>query len=275
MRRLLVIAGLARRESQRKKALLLGVVLSLLFLLIYGVGLHYLQKDLPASAELFYPQFLFLGLYMASFLVAIISALLGVGAVSGELESGTGFALLSRPFSRSTFLLGKFLGYCQMVLPLSVVLFLGVTGLVSWFTPFPLGGVLPALLSFLLIPLVLLSLATLGSIYLPTLGNGIFILLLYGSATIGGMLEQFGALANSRSLINIGIITSLLLPTDSAYRLTVVYSSSGYTGPRNLLTAMGPFGAVSLPSPWMIVYILLYITALLVLANYSFSRKDL
>jgi ABC-type transport system involved in multi-copper enzyme maturation permease subunit len=274
MRQLLVIAGLARRESQRKKALLLGIVLSLLFLLIFGLGLHYLQKELPASV-IFSSQFLFLGLYMASFLTAIISALLGVGAVSGELESGTGFALLSRPLSRSTFMLGKFLGYCQMVLPLAAVLFSGVTGLVAWLTPFPLKGVLPALLSFLLIPLSLLAVAMLGSIYLPTLGNGIFILLLYGSTTIGGMLEQFGALANSRSLINIGIITSLLLPTDSAYRLAIVYSTSGYTGTRNLLATMGPFGAVSLPSPWMVAYILFYITALLVLANYGFSRKDL
>jgi len=107
MRQLLVIAWLARRESQRKKALLLGAALSLLFLLIFGLGLHYLKKELLASAVVFHSQFLFLGLYMASFLTAIISALVGVGAVSGELESGTGFALLSRPLSRSTFLLNK------------------------------------------------------------------------------------------------------------------------------------------------------------------------
>ena len=95
--------------------------------------------------------------------------------------------------------------------------------------------------------------------------------MLYMIGVIGGAIEQFGAFFNNRSLVNTGIITSLMIPTDPLYRLI----NHAVTPNNGGLYNMGPFGAASLPSLWIVVYALIYIAIFGILAGRAFSRRDL
>ncbi len=90
---------------------------------------------------------------------------------------------------------------------------------------------------------------------------------------VGGMLEQFGYLAKSQVLVNIGIVSSLIMPVDSVYR-KIVYTLSSVQGPMMALY-MGPFGSGAEPSAWMLFYTGLYILGFLLLALRIFSRRDI
>ncbi|WP_054692912.1 hypothetical protein [Syntrophomonas palmitatica] len=76
----------------------------------------------------------------------------------------------------------------------------------------------------------------------------------------------------SKNLINVGILSSLINPSDSVYRLAIS-TASGKLG-QGVFNGFDPFGAALVPSGWMTLYTVIYITALLILAWRNFSRRD-
>ncbi|MBE3573137.1 MAG: hypothetical protein IMW95_09325 [Moorella humiferrea] len=134
-----------------------------------------------------------------------------------------------------------------------------------------------ALALFILEPLVLLAVTVLGTVWLPTLGNGILVFALYVVSMVGGMIEQIGSCWKvPLPSIYIGVISSLLLPADVVYR-RLVHTLVGRMAPAdmsmgitNLQDFLGPCGSLSTPSNWMLLYILVYIAGLLAAAVYVF-----
>jgi hypothetical protein len=98
--------------------------------------------------------------------------------------------------------------------------------------------------------------------------------MLYAAGVVGGMLEQIGTLANSQVLVNIGIVSSLVMPADSIYR-KIVYTLLSAPGMSFSSLMMGPFGSGTEPSVWMLVYTGLYILGFLLLAVKIFSGRDI
>ncbi|MGB9859277.1 MAG: ABC transporter permease [Moorellaceae bacterium] len=272
------------REAWRKKVVLVVGVLTLGFLILYGTGLHFVGERLGQNWQaLQYMQAILLfvlGVYLASFLVAGLSIMSAVGSISSEIENGTLHTLATRPLSRSSLLLGKFAGQAAMLTIYAALFFLALAGLVYWQLGMSIPGILSALGLFILEPLVLLAVTMLGTTRLPTMGNGILAFALYALAVVGGMIEQIGALLDSASAVYTGVITSLLLPADSLYRRLVaevverlpVDWSTGFFNPQDFL---GPFGSVSTPSNWMIVYTIVYIILTLAAAVHLFNRRDI
>jgi len=127
---------------------------------------------------------------------------------------------------------------------------------------------------FCLQSVILLAVTMFGTTFLSTLANGIGSFMLYAVGVVGGMMEQIGYLAKSQVLVDIGIASSLLMPADSVYRKTVYTLMSA---PSASLSSMmlGPFGSVSEPSVWMLVYTGFYIVFFLAMASLIFSRKDI
>ena len=72
-------------------------------------------------------------------------------------------------------------------------------------------------------PLVLLSVTILGTTGLSTIANAVMVFMLYALSVMGGVLEQIGYYLRNDSLIDSGILTSLLMPADSLYRKMVHY----------------------------------------------------
>lgn len=283
LKKLLTFSGLSLKEIVHKKILFASALLTLAYLTLFGIGLHYLAaSDSDGFINRTLALSLFtMALYLAQIITSLMAVLLSVGAIAGELENGTAYALLSRPVSRRLVLLGKYLGYCFFLAIFSALFFLGIWVLVWWQTGISLTGVGEAVGLFILQPLVLLSLCFLASSTLSVMSAGTTVFLVYGVSLVGGMVEQIGAIMSQfeghtiPALRTIGIITSLILPVDAIYR-RAAYSLMQSSG--DLMTSMsvmGPFGSLSIPSIWMIVYAVLYLLGTLWLAARVFQGKDL
>lgn len=281
---ILVMARFTFQEAMRKKVLIAGIILTGVYLFLFGLGLHLIRGQVHAMDMMTGMTLFSMGLYLAAFLTVLVAAFTGVAAISGEIESGTAYALLTKPVSRAQILLGKFLGAALMLGLYAALFFFALWGLLVWQCDIVLPGVVGMLPVFMLQAFVMLGLSFLGSTLFSTLANGITLFLLYGVALVGGMIEQIGALAgqfggqNTSALVNIGIATSLLLPCDALYRRIVfvlVQSNSGLDFMGALTGGLGPLGAASVPSAWMVVYAAAYLFVCLALATYFFSRRDI
>ncbi len=283
---ILVMARFALLEVLRKKVVLAGMLLTGVYLLLFGLGLHYLGANIGAVPRQLAGFGLFsMGFYLATFMTVLIAGFAGVGAISGEIESGTAYALLAEPVSRSQILLGKFVGYGLMLCAYAAFFFFVLWGLMAWQFGVVLPGPWTVLPLFLLQPLIILALAFWGSTMMSTLANGITIFLLYGIVLVAGMIEQIGAFIQMTGasaavhaagvMINIGIVSSLVLPVDALYRRAVFVLLSNTGNLLGSLQAIGPFGSVSVPSQAMVVYAWVYLVVCLLLAVRSFKRRDI
>ncbi|MEN6351165.1 MAG: ABC transporter permease subunit [Syntrophomonas sp.] len=275
------IVGLTIKEIINKRILHLGLILTLIFLVVYGAGLHYCIKDYSRSGvqylivqQIGY-QLMCLGWYMATFLSGALAIMMGAGSVSREIETGTILSLASRPLSRSAILMGKYIAYTLITALYSILLTISITYLAIYYFKLPIHPVnlLISVALFILLPLLLLSVTHLSSVSLSTMATGVIGFMLFAVAVIGGFIEQIGALIDNTGLLNVGVVSSLILPADSIYRLAV--SHAGGTIGYQMIANFGPFGTTSTPSNWMLLYTLLYIALTLGLAIRKFSRRDL
>ncbi len=272
------IAVFAFREAVGRRLVATVAVLSLCFLGLYALALHEWSVNVgfhqvPALQQAAATALLLMGLYAASLLCALLAIFAAAGAISGEVESGVLQAVLARPVRRGTVVLGKFAGFGAMLL----VYALALNGAVMLVDRLALRAPVPhpwAVLAVLCLePELLLALTLLGSTFLSTLANGASVLLLYGLGTIGGLFEQVGVLGGSHALLEIGVVTSLFIPSDALYRRAASLASAGFGA--LVLRLAGPFGAAAAPGPAIVAYAVLYAALALALAVWRFSRRDL
>ncbi|TEB11483.1 ABC transporter permease [Pelotomaculum propionicicum] len=274
------IAALTFKEMVRRRILLVTIVLAAAFLALYGMGVHYGYKDMGSShyagpmQALIAPMFLSLGLYFGSFIIAFLAVMAAVGSVSGEIENGVIYAVVPRPLRRLDIILGKFIGYGLMLSVFSSLFYVAVLLIVHYNTGLNAPVRAGAIVLFCLQPVILLAVTMFGTTFLSTLANGIGCFMLYAVGVVGGMLEQIGHLAHSQVLVNIGIVSSLVMPADAVYR-KIVYALLSAPGISFSSMMMGPFGSASEPSVWMLVYTGLYIVFFLSMSIRIFSRRDI
>lgn len=275
---MLTIALLTLREVVRRRVLLVTVVLAAAFLALYGTGVHYGYKDVVSHAgpmkTLIAAQFLALGLYFGSFIIAFLAIMAAVGSISGEIENGVIHAVVPRPVKRPAIVLGKFLGYGAILAAFAALFYIAVLLIVRYNTGMDVPIKIGAIGLFCLQPLILLAVTLFGTTFLSTLANGIIAFMLYSVGVVGGMLEQIGGIVKSAVLVNIGIVSSLVMPADSIYR-KIVFTLLSSTGASLSANMMGPFGSYSEPSVWMLVYAVAYVLVFLALALRIFSRRDI
>ncbi|ERI06642.1 ABC transporter permease [Aneurinibacillus aneurinilyticus] len=286
------IAKLTWREILSKRIFHITLFMSFAFLLFYAIATYIaaqeateqtggqaVSSDFFLAQTFFATQILGVGLYFAAFVTALLAILSSVGSIAGEIESHQIDTLLARPLHRRTIVLGKFAGLGSLLILYSICLFLGVLAINQW-----LGGeilrfemsalqVIKALAVFVLPPLLLIAVALLFSSITTTINGGIILIILYGISFIGGFVEQMGVLMNKTSMINIGIISSLLFPLDSLFRKMTVYLFDTAGDPISFAT-QGLFGSLSTPSNAMLVYAALYGITALWLSIRRFSSRD-
>ncbi len=275
------VIKLTLKEVVNKRIIHLGIILTLIYLLIYGTGLYYTVKDLGSQGEQFFLlqqigyQLLILGWYVSTFMVGSMAVITGAGSISQEIENGTILGLASSPLKRSTIILGKFIAYGVVTSLYSSILLTAVMGLNLYFCRlvFDPWGAAAGILIFMLFPLTLLVVTMLFSSLFSTMTAGISAFMVFVVTIIGGFVEQIGALMGNTALVNIGIISSLLMPADAVYRLAVAQASG--TMAQSSIVNFGPFGIASTPSTLMLVYTIVYIGVLLSAAVYYFQKKDL
>ena len=141
----------------------------------------------------------------------------------------------------------------------------------GYIAPHPIRG-----LGFIwLNALILLTVSFLGGTRLSTLANGVMVFGLYGIAFIGGWIEQIGTfmtnISASQAAINIGVISSLILPSEALWKRAVYEIQSP------LVTTLGfsPWTGQTYPSTIMIVYSIIYLIIMFALAVRFFHLRDL
>lgn len=275
---ILTIAHLTFHEARRRKILLAALLLGLAFVAIFATGFHLVVSSFPPPSKMPPAQrglvmnFLVMaGLYAANFLIVMTSVLLPVDTVSGEVASGAIQSLATKPIRRSSILLGKWLG-CWVILAGYVALIVcGVllaARLVGGFTP---PNVLVGAPLMLLEGTLLMTLSIAGGTRLSTLANGVFVFGLYGLAFVGGWMEQVGTLFGNQTTRYLGIVASLVVPSESLWQLAAYSMQPPLMRDVNLT----PFSPASVPSSAMVVWAALYVVAALALAVRLFRSRSL
>lgn len=275
------IAGLTGREIVYRRVFHLALLLTGIFLLLYGAALYFGYKNPvkdPIIRNIMATQLTSVGLYLSSFIVAFLAVLASVGSISGELESGVIQSILVKPIHRWEFVLGRYLGLAMILFIYAAGFFIAVIGLNYYFgrgtLPIYIWNAFKAMGFYVSLPLILLSLSLWGSAFLPTLNNGVMVVMLYSLATVGGIVEQVGRLITSDAMVNMGIVTSLILPVDAIYRK--MSNTLFLAAPGNLTVLWDSFlTGKHEPSFWMFLYTGVYVIFFLGLAVRIFGRRDI
>lgn len=273
-----MIARLTFREAARRKILLAALALGVIFLVVYAIGFYYVNKDLSTSGNVGLIErsemrnfFMMAGLYVVNFLCVMMAVLTSVDTLSGEIASGTIHTLVAKPVQRWEIVLGKALGFSGMLTLYVLLMGGGVVAVVYLLGGYQAPNVLRGLSLMWLNVILLLSVSLLGGATLSTLANGVLVFGMYGIAFLGGWIEQVGSLVQNQTAVNIGIISSLIIPSEAIWR------RAAYEMQSPLVQALGfsPFSSGSVPSLFMIAYAIVYAAIALLLAIRQFRRRDL
>lgn len=275
------IAGLTFREAIRRKIVLAALILGIAFLLLYGLGFYYIQQEfaMHSQAPTFregvrnqaYNVLLLAGLYVVNFLCIAISALITADSLAGEIQSGTIQAIITKPIRRSEVVLGKWLGHAALLLLYLLLLGGGVVFVVWLLARFTTSNWLTGLVLIYFNCLIVMSLTLAFSSTLSTLATGGAVFGAYGLAFIGGWVERIGTFLNNQTAANIGILSSLIMPSDA------IWSKAGGLLSSRLMNMGGvnPFTSGSEPSTLMLAYAGFYLLVMVVIAIRQFGKRDL
>lgn len=289
MKPIWIIAKMTFREAIRKRIVLTGLALGLCFLVVFSLGFHMIITQIRESGVEAIEagqvnqmtnsiidreginMLMLAGLYAVTFLSIAMAALLGADTLSGEINSGTIQTIATKPIRRSDVVLGKWLGFAWL-LGLYFLLMGGGT-VVSVFIQ---SGYIPDNLAaglglIYLETLLVMTVSLMCSSVFSALATGGTVFGLYGLAFIGGWIEQIGAILHNDTAIKVGIITSLIIPSESLWRRAAFEMQS----PIASVLGMGPFSTTSVPSSLMVVYAVLYLLVMLSLGVRFFQKRDL
>lgn len=280
---ILIIARLTFLEAVRRKVALAAFLLGLAFVVLYGLGFHFVTTetdlstaDTPTANLLRTQVYNFLtnaGLYAVNFLSLAMGALVSADTLAGEINSGTIQALITKPVRRSEIVLGKWLGFAGLLALYLALMSGGVLGNVYFQSGYRVPQVLQGLTVMYLVSVLMMTITLACSSSFSTLATGGIVFGLYGLAFIGGWVEQIGAVLQNETAKNIGIFSSLLMPTEALFR-RAAYDMTSPTA-QALGLSFGPTFVISVPSPAMVTYALIYLVVLLMLGVWQFSRRDL
>ncbi|MFB5191965.1 ABC transporter permease subunit [Alicyclobacillus fastidiosus] len=278
---MMTIAWMTWTEILRKRVLLVTVLMTLLFLGVYTFAMHSLAGltssntgDDLLSNYLHAALGLAMGLYVSNFTVAYLAIFSSAGTISSEIESGLLLAILPRPVSRWRVYLGKWIGYAVWGVLYGAVMFWAVVVIVHAYTAVPLeaASLWKSFCVFELIPISLVSLSILGSVYLPALGNGVAMTLLFGIGMIGGFIQRITSVPQA-AMEKIGLVTSLLIPTNAAYYRMISELMGGSNSPVGG-QELSPFAGGPTPSNAFLGYTIAYICVVVGVGLWRFTRKD-
>lgn len=279
-----VVARMTFQEAIRRRIVLTGLVLGVLFLIVFSIGFRMISIEITREttleggtayqnimqAEL--SNFLLMaGLYAVTFLSVAMGALLGADTLAGEINSGSIQTIVTKPVRRSDVVFGKWLGFAGLLGLYAVLMSGGVVLIVFLQSDYLPRNLLSGLSLIYLESLLVMTISLAGSSAMPALATGGMVFGLYGLAFLGGWIEQIGSLMSNPTAVQIGIVTSLVIPTEALWRRAAFEMQS----PLSSTLGMSPFGAFSVPSLLMVLYAILYLGIVLAIAVSTFQKRDI
>lgn len=280
-----LIAKLTLQEAVRRKLVWAVLGLSALFIALFIYGFHIVVEDVDAfnaqrggAPQQFLPRdvqmslMVMLGLWTVNFLAGVMTIFAAVGAISSEIEAGTLHVIVPKPLSRVEIIAGKYLGFLVMVVSYVTLMFGAVIATSYFVADYTPPNILKGLTLVILVSTILLSLTMLGSTIFSTMANGVVVFMLYGMALTGGLVEQIGTGLNNETMIRIGVLSSVLIPSDAMWKL------ASYEVQPTIavnLTGPNPFGAVVPPSNFAVQYAIIYCIIVVIGSMLAFQRRDI
>jgi ABC-type transport system involved in multi-copper enzyme maturation permease subunit len=279
---IITIARLTILEASRRRLLLALGVLTIVVIALTSWGFSRLptvKGVTPAEVRLAASQLTILVAFMFSGVLALGSTLVAAPTVASDIESGIALAILPRPIRRSELLMGKWLGLAALVILYAagsgLLELLGIWLATSYTPPHPI-------LTLLFVAaegIVLMSLALLLSTRLSPMTGGVIALVLFFVAWIGGIALAVGQAFSNDTIINIGLGSRLLIPTDGLWHGAIFNLE-----PSQVLTLAKAAGRARAGNPFLaedplpaayIAWCVAWVIGVLGLANWSFARRDL
>ena len=211
------------------------------------------------------------GLYAVAFLSVAMGALLSADTLAGEISSGTIQTIVTKPLRRSDVVIGKWLGFAGLLALYSLLMAGGTVLSVYLQARYLPDNLLAGLALIYLESLLVMTVALACSSAMPALATGGLVFGLYGLAFIGGWIEQIGAIFGNQTAVQVGIVSSLIIPTEALWRRAISMMQS----PLSSALQMTPFSTLSVPSTLMVVYAFIYLLVMLWLAVNTFRHRDI
>lgn len=278
-----VVTQYVFRECLRRRVFIAVPILTAVFLLLYAFGT---ARAIGAARGFDDPggfvttptvvgsTMLGLSMFATMFLGSILATFLTFTVVRGDADQGVLQPLIVRPLGRSTFLIGRYVGAAVIAAVYVAVLFAAcvvITGSITdWW---PDRFVEPALLLAGAVALVAL-ISILGSIFLPTVVNGITVMMVFGSGLTAGLLQQIGEGLRSPSLEALGRSAANALPFEALYQGSLHAITADLFGVTGFVVRLGPFGGGQPLSANLYAWIAVYFAAMLAACLITFQRKD-
>ena len=279
-----IIAVFALRESVRRRVFLIVGLLTLAFLVLYGLGAWQLFESVGEFEEpiegveartVAGATILGLAMFATLFLGTILAVFLTLGAIRGDAERGLLQPVLVRPVHRRTVLLGRFVAAASVCAAYVIVVFVAAT-VITWVFGdwWPDRTVLPALqLAAAVAILSALSLA--GSVVLSATANGIAVFMAFGAGLTAGLLGQIGEALGSRTLDRVADWVSWILPFEALYQAALSAITADTVGFTRLAIDLGPFGGAEQAGPLLWPWAVAYLALVGAGAVAAFARRDL
>ena len=278
-----IVARMTFREAIRRRIVLTGLVLGILFLIVFSIGFYMIFTEISNEADLDGTAFarvaqnemsnflLIAGLYAVAFLSVAMGALLSADTLAGEISSGTIQTIVTKPLRRADVVLGKWLGFAGLLGLYLLLMAGGTVASVFFQSGYLPRNLLPGLLLIYLEALLVMTFSLACSSAMPALATGGMVFGLYGLAFIGGWIEQIGAIFNNQTAVQVGIVTSLLFPTEAIWRRATFEMQTAL----GAVMQMTPFVTLSVPNLLMMAYAVLYLLVALVVAVRIFDNRDM
>jgi ABC-type transport system involved in multi-copper enzyme maturation permease subunit len=280
--RVLTIARMTILEASRRKLLLALAVLTLVVVVVTSWGfsrLPTMNNVTSAQVRVAASQLTILMAFMFSGVLALGSTLVSAPSIASDIESGVALAILPRPIRRSEVLMGKWLGLAVLV-----VLYAAGSGLLellgiwigtNYLPPNPIAAI-----AFVGAEgIILMTLALLFSTRLAPMTGGVIALVLFFVGWIGGIALAIGNAFDNGTIKAIGYASRYLIPTDGLWHGAIFYlePSEFIAAARaaGRARAGNPFFAEAPLSTRYIVWIVVWLGIVIVLANWSFAKRDL
>jgi ABC-type transport system involved in multi-copper enzyme maturation permease subunit len=276
VRTIVLMARVTFLEAVRRKILWIAALAGAAFLALFWAGLHSMLQSMspnvtPVGRIEGVGMMTMMTLYAGSMMTSLMAALISCDTLSGEIASGTIHAIATKPVNRWCLVLGKWIGFAAM-LSLYVLFIEGGTMSVAWMEARRITPHAAATLGLICLQaIVLLGVTMLCSTRFSALTSGACTLGLYGLAFLGGWIEQFGAFRQLKACVDLGILASLVMPSDALWRRVAFWVQPPILG----AAGVSPFSSSAVPSTAMVIYAAAYGLLAIVLAQIAFERRDL
>ncbi len=234
-------------------------------------GRHLTDLDIRGIAAILVP----LIAYACSFILAFAAIMLWSSMLSTEIESGVLLPILSRPISRSAVVAGKAIGLGVVLCAYTGLFGMLEFAIVDWMTGYLPPHPYAAVFALMGVAMVMMTLTLAIATRLQALATSIVCVVGFGIEWLVGIVASIGLAYHNETLIRLGAVAQLVLPTDALWRVSVYQLQPVIMSARFAQGGWpGPFLVTSPPPTIMVVWSIMWVAIVLAIALRSFSTRD-